>query len=164
MRDMARKKDVLLAESRSTRRSTRYGAFFSGIVGAQWGGVTILEGQQAQAPDVAPLHLLRPDARRVRSVSRDHTAAAHSGRCSRTRRPSTSLVAFLSWLTTDPQRSFQVNEATSTLSADADVQALQSTPYLEPFFEQSQDAVAVRHAHRGVGRDASRAGRSTRGR
>jgi ABC-type glycerol-3-phosphate transport system substrate-binding protein len=136
MRDMARKR-VLLTESQIDPSFNSTDAFFSGVVAAQWGGVTILEGQQAQAPDVAPFIYSGLMPAGPVGESRSHGSCAQWSVFENSQAID-EAVAFVAWLSTDPQRSFQVNEATSTLSADTDVQALQSTPYLAAFFEQAE--------------------------
>jgi Bacterial extracellular solute-binding protein len=136
MRDAA-KKNVLLPASMLDGSFDQVGAFLSGIVGAQWGGGTILSGAQAQAPDVAPLIYSGLQPAGPVGESRSHGSCAQWSVFENSPAIDES-VAFLSWLTTNAQTCFELNEGTSTLSADADVQALQSTPYLEPFFEQTK--------------------------
>jgi multiple sugar transport system substrate-binding protein len=136
MRDMARKR-ILLTESIIDPSFDYNGAFFSGIVGAQWGGVTLLEGALAQAPDVAPLVTSGLMPAGPVGESRSHGSCAQWS-VFQNSEAIDEAVAFLSWLTTDPQRSLQVNQSTSSLSADTTVQELQSTPYLAPYFEQAK--------------------------
>jgi ABC-type glycerol-3-phosphate transport system substrate-binding protein len=136
MRDMARKR-ILLTESIIDPSFDYNGGFFSGIVGAQWGGVTLLEGALAQAPDVAPYVTSGLMPAGPVGESRSHGSCAQWS-VFQNSQAIDEAVAFLSWLTTDPQRSLQVNQSTSSLSADTTVQELQSTPYLAPYFEQAK--------------------------
>ena len=101
------------------------GSFFSGTVGALWGGGTIITGAQGVAPHVAPLILsgLQPAGPSGVSITRQLRPVVRLRELPRHRR----VRAFLSWLSTDADMSFTLNQATSTISADADVQKLAMT-------------------------------------
>lgn len=137
MRETTRKK--ILSSHSLDKGFDINAAFFSGQAGAQWAGSTVLSAAQAQAPDAAPYIISGLMPAGPVGASRSHGSCAQWSIFENSTAIDES-VAFLSWLTQDPQLSKQVCDVTSNLAADTDVMALQSTPYLEAFIHQAETA------------------------
>jgi ABC-type glycerol-3-phosphate transport system substrate-binding protein len=137
MRDMSNKK-VFLAQSELDGKFNQNGSFYSGVTGAIYGSGTVLNEAKGVAPQVVPKLVSGLQPVGPVGKSRSHASCAQWSIFENSPAIEES-AAFLSWLSKDSQQSFALNQATSSLSADTEVQKLDTDPYYQPFYEQAKD-------------------------
>lgn len=137
MRDMSKKR-VFLAQSELDAKFNQNGSFYSGVTGAVYGSGTLLNEAKGVAPQVVPKIVAGLQPAGPVGHSRSHGSCAQWSIFENSPAIEES-AAFLEWLTTDAQQSFALNTATSSLSADANVQKLDSGVYNTVFYEQAKD-------------------------
>jgi ABC-type glycerol-3-phosphate transport system substrate-binding protein len=136
MRDLSTKK-IFSAQSELDGKFNQNGSFYSGATGAVYGGGTILTEAKGVAPQVVSKLVSGLMPAGADGTSRSHGSCAQWSIFQNS--PAVEeAAAFLAWLSTDAQMSSALNQATSTISADADVQKLDTDPYYAPFYEQAK--------------------------
>jgi ABC-type glycerol-3-phosphate transport system substrate-binding protein len=137
MRDMTDKR-IFLAQSELDQKFNQNGSFYSGVTGAVYGSGTLLAEAKGVAPQVVPHIVAGLQPAGPAGVSRSHGSCAQWSIFQNS--PAIEeAAAFLSWLSTDTAQSHELNTATSTLSADSDVQKLETDPYFQAFYEQAKN-------------------------
>jgi multiple sugar transport system substrate-binding protein len=136
MRDMSAKK-VFLAQSELDTKFNQNGSFYSGVTGAVYGANALLNEANGVAPQVVPKLVsgLQPTGPVGKSVG---LASCAQWSIFENSSAIEESAAFLAWLCKDSDQSYALNQATSTLSADTDVQKLDTDPYYQPFYEQAK--------------------------
>ncbi len=134
MRDLTNKK-IFSAQSEVDQKFNQNGSFYSGTTGAVYGGGTMINEAKGVAPQVVPLMVSGLQPAGASGVSMSHGSCAQWSIFENS--PAIEeAAAFLSWLSTDADMSAALNQATSTISADFDVQKLDKEPYNAAFYEQ----------------------------
>jgi ABC-type glycerol-3-phosphate transport system substrate-binding protein len=137
MRDLTTKK-IFSAQSELDGKFNQNGSMYSGATGAVYGGGTILTEAQGVAPQVVSKLVSGLMPAGPVGTSRSHGSCAQWSIFQNS--PAIDeAAAFLAWLSTDAHMSSALNQATSTISADADVQKLDTNPYYGAFYEQAKD-------------------------
>jgi multiple sugar transport system substrate-binding protein len=136
MRDLSTKK-VFSAQSEVDQKFNQNGSFYSGTTGAVYGSGTMINEAKGVAPKVVPLMVSGLQPAGASGVSRSHGSCAQWSIFENSPAIEES-AAFLAWLSTDAHMSYALNQATSTISADADVQKLDTEPYDAAFYEQGK--------------------------
>jgi ABC-type glycerol-3-phosphate transport system substrate-binding protein len=137
MRDLSTKK-VFSAQSELDAKFNQNGSMYSGATGAVYGSGTMLNEAKGVAPQVAPLMVSGLQPAGPVGTSKSHGSCAQWSIFENS--PAIEeAAAFLSWLSTSADQSWNLNQATSTISADADVQKLDTDPYNAAFYEQGKD-------------------------
>jgi len=137
MRDLTNKK-IFSAQSEVDQKFNQNGSFYSGTTGAVYGSGTMLNEAKGVAPQVVPLMVSGLQPAGPAGVSRSHGSCAQWSIFENSA-AIPEATAFLAWLSTDAQMSNALNLATSTISADSDVQKLDTDPYNVPFYEQAKN-------------------------
>jgi multiple sugar transport system substrate-binding protein len=136
MRDLSNKK-IFSAQSEVDQKFNQNGSFYSGTTGAVYGGGTMINEAKGVAPQVVPLMVSGLQPAGASGTSRSHGSCAQWSIFQNS--PAIpEATAFLAWLSTDPDMSYALNQATSTISADTDVQKLDKEPYNAAFYEQAE--------------------------
>ena len=136
MRDLTNKK-IFSAQSEVDQKFNQNGSFYSGTTGAVYGGGTMINEAKGVAPQVVPLMVSGLQPAGASGVSWSHGSCAQWSIFQNS--PAIpEATAFLAWLSTDDQMSYALNQATSTISADTDVQKLDKEPYNAAFYEQAK--------------------------
>jgi ABC-type glycerol-3-phosphate transport system substrate-binding protein len=134
MRDLTNKK-IFSAQSEVDQKFNQNGSFYSGTTGAVYGGGTMINEAKGVAPQVVPLMVSGLQPAGASGTSMSHGSCAQWSIFENS--PAIEeAAAFLSWLSTDAEMSAALNQATSTISADSDVQKLDKEPYNAAFYEQ----------------------------
>jgi len=137
MRDLTTKK-IFSAQSEVDQKFNQNGSFYSGTTGAVYGGGTMVNEAKGVAPQVVPLMVSGLQPAGASGVSWSHGSCAQWSIFQNS--PAIpEATAFLAWLSTDPDMSHALNQATSTISADTDVQKLDKEPYNAAFYEQAKN-------------------------
>lgn len=137
MRDMTNKK-IFLAQSELDAKFNQNGSLYSGVVGAEYGSGTLLAEAQGVAPQVVPNIVSGLQPAGPVGVSRSHGSCAQWSIFQNS--PAIEeAAAFLEWLSTDAETSYELNTATSTISADGDVQKLDTGEYFQAFYKQAEN-------------------------
>jgi ABC-type glycerol-3-phosphate transport system substrate-binding protein len=137
MRDLTKKK-IFSAQSEVDQKFNQNGSFYSGATGAVYGGGTMINEAKGVAPQVVPLMVSGLQPAGASGVSWSHGSCAQWSIFENS--PAIpEATAFLAWLSTDDQMSYALNQATSTISADTAVQALDKEPYNAAFYEQAKN-------------------------
>jgi ABC-type glycerol-3-phosphate transport system substrate-binding protein len=137
MRDLTNKK-IFSAQSEVDQKFNQNGSFYSGTTGAVYGGGTMINEAKGVAPQVVPLMVSGLQPAGASGVSWSHGSCAQWSIFENS--PAIEeAAAFLAWLSTDAQMSAALNQATSTISADSDVQKLDTEPYNAAFYEQAKN-------------------------
>jgi ABC-type glycerol-3-phosphate transport system substrate-binding protein len=136
LRDMS-KKNIFLAQSMLDAKFDQPGSLFSGTVGAIWGSSTLLDQAQATAPQVAPLLVSALQPAGPGGPAKSHGSCAQWSIFENTQalEESIELVKYIT--TTDVAAA--LCKATSTISADTDVEKLDQSPYTHEFYEQGKN-------------------------
>jgi ABC-type glycerol-3-phosphate transport system substrate-binding protein len=136
LRDMSNK-HIFLAESELDAKFDQVGAFLSGTIGSIWGSGTILEQAQGTAPQVAPfiVSALQPAGPGGPPKSHGSCAQWSIFENSPAIEESVELVKYLA--TTDVAAALAT--ASSVISADTEVEKLDTTPYTQAFYEQGRN-------------------------
>ena len=137
MRDLSDKK-IFSAQSELDTKFNQNGSMYSGSTGAVYGGGTILTEAQGVAPQVVDKLVSGLMPAGPVGSSRSHGSCAQWSIFQNSQAVE-EAAAFLAWLSTDAQMSLALNQATSTISADSDVQKLDTNPYYAPFYEQAKN-------------------------
>jgi len=136
MRDLSNKK-VFSAQSEVDQKFNQNGSFYSGTVGAVYGSGTMITEAKGVAPQVVPKMVSGLQPAGASGTSKSHGSCAQWSIFQNS--PAIpEAKAFLAWLSTDAEMSFALNQATSTISADGDVQKLDKEPYNAAFYEQAK--------------------------
>jgi len=136
MRDLSKKK-IFSAQSEVDQKFNQNGSFYSGTTGAVYGGGTMINEAKGVAPQVVPLMVSGLQPAGASGTSRSHGSCAQWSIFENSPAIEES-AAFLAWLSTDAHMSYALNQATSTISADSDVQKLDTEPYNAAFYEQGK--------------------------
>jgi ABC-type glycerol-3-phosphate transport system substrate-binding protein len=136
LRDMS-KKNIFLAQSELDAKFDQPGAFFNGTAGAIWGSGTVLEQAQATAPQIAPLIVSALQPAGPGGPSKSHGSCAQWSIFEKTQalEESVELVKYI----TTPDVAAALCKATSTISADMEVEKLDQNPYTQAFYEQGKN-------------------------